>query len=307
MAIKGRGFKVAAAGLSAPSGAGMARLARCGSGVFGVALLASIGCGARDAGDLSYLYGVGGSTSGGAVGPTTGSVGAGTGTGSAGTGSGGAETGSGGAGTGTGGAGAGSGGAGTGTGGAGTGTGGATSSSSGGMPITVIALPEASLYSYWDKGSVAANWSEPGFDDSGWPMGAAPLGYGDPHIATQVSFGPNQGSKYITTWFRTTFDVKNAASVSWVTLELLRDDGARAFLNGVEVARSNMPDGSITPATEALNAVQGAEETTFHTFTVDPALLVEGPNRLAIEVHQASDNSSDLGMDARVTLEQPSP
>jgi hypothetical protein len=40
---------------------------------------------------------------------------------------------------------------------------------------------------------------------------------------------------------------------------------------------------------------------------VDPALLVEGPNRLAIEVHQASDNSSDLGMDARVTLEQPSP
>jgi hypothetical protein len=265
-----------------------------------VALLASIGCGARDAGDLSYLYGVGGATSGGAVGPTTGSVGAGTGTGSAGTGSGGAGTGSGGAGTG-------SGGAGTGTGGAGTGTGGATSSSSGGMPITVIALPEGSFYSYWDKGSVAANWSEPGFDDSGWPMGAAPLGYGDPHIATQVSFGPNQGSKYITTWFRTTFDVKNAASVSWVTLELLRDDGARAFLNGVEVARSNMPDGSITPATEALDAVQGAEETTFHTFTVDPALLVEGPNRLAIEVHQASDNSSDLGMDARVTLEQPSP
>jgi hypothetical protein len=172
------------------------------------------------------------------------------------------------------------------------------------MPVTVNALPGGSEYWYWDKGSVASNWADPGFDDSGWTKGLAPLGYGDPHILTEVGFGPSPASKYITTWFRTSFDVKNAASVIAVTLELMRDDGALAYLNGVEVARSNLPSGAITADTEASEVIQGAEETELVAFKVDPAVLVEGSNWLAIEVHQSVANSSDLGIDAKVTLEQ---
>jgi hypothetical protein len=299
MASKGRKkhkIKMASAEAAEPSGA-LARAALVvGPALLAVGLLAPIACGARDAGDLSYLSGGdGGAGTSGGPGPAVGSSGPGPSSSGAG--------GSGAGGAGTGGAGTGSGGATTGT---GTGTGGASSSSTGGPPVlvTVMVLSQGSAYLYWDKGSVASNWADPGFDASGWSKGTAPLGYGDPHIMTDVSFGPSPASKYITTWFRTTFNVQNAASVIAVTLNLMRDDGALAFLNGVEVARSNLPDGPITANTEAPEIIQGADETAFIPFKVDPALLVEGPNWLAIEVHQAVANSSDLGIDATVTVEQ---
>jgi hypothetical protein len=122
-----------------------------------------------------------------------------------------------------------------------------------------------------------------------------------------VGFGGNPNSKYITTWFRTTFDVTNVASVMSATLELMRDDGARAFVNGAEAARTNMPNGAIDTDTLASDIVDGGEETIFFAFVLDPALLAEGQNSLAIEVHQAVDNSSDLGIDARITLQQLAP
>jgi hypothetical protein len=173
--------------------------------------------------------------------------------------------------------------------------------------VIVTALPEGSTFRYWDKGSVNANWSDPAFDDSGWASGPAPLGFGDQHIVTEVEFGPSAQSKYITTWFRTTFNVTGAAAVLGATLEIMRDDGARAVLNGTEVARSNLPDGALMTNTLASDVVDGFAETMFHAFALDPALLVEGPNVLAIEVHQGVANSSDLGIEARLTLEQPAP
>ena len=51
------------------------------------------------------------------------------------------------------------------------------------------------------------------FNDSGWSTGPAELGYGDAPEgrpeATVVSFGPNAGAKYITTYFRRAFTVSN--------------------------------------------------------------------------------------------------
>jgi len=41
----------------------------------------------------------------------------------------------------------------------------------------------------------------------GWASGPAQLGYGDGDEATVVSYGPDSGSKYITTYFRHTFGV----------------------------------------------------------------------------------------------------
>jgi hypothetical protein len=171
-------------------------------------------------------------------------------------------------------------------------------------PVTMIALPEGSMYKYWDNGVLPGpNWMDPGFADVAWETGAAPLGYNDAHIVTTVGYGPSMQSKYITTWFRTSFDVTGAKSVSAMQLEILRDDGAVAYINGTEVARSNMPAGAIGANTLASGI--SPDETTFFSFPVDPALLVEGANVLAVEVHQAAANSSDLGFDARVTLEVP--
>ena len=83
-----------------------------------------------------------------------------------------------------------------------------------GLPVTVTVLPQGSMYRYWDTGvSPGATWTDPAFLDVAWETGAAPLGYNDAHIATTVDYGFNANAKYITTWFRTAFDVKGEPSV----------------------------------------------------------------------------------------------
>jgi hypothetical protein len=173
---------------------------------------------------------------------------------------------------------------------------------------TVTALPAGSVLLYLDSGGAPpAGWAEPAFDDTAWKSGPAPLGYGDPHIATVISYGADPANKPISAYFRARFDVTGKDAIVEASLELLRDDGARVFLNGVEVARSNLPEGDLAPQTPAVVAVGDAEETAYITFGVDPARLVEGSNTLAIEVHQATANSSDLGVDVAISVTRPAP
>lgn len=173
---------------------------------------------------------------------------------------------------------------------------------------TVTVLPAGSVYRYLDTGiAPPADWMMNGFDDSVWPSGPAPLGYGDPHIVTSVSFGPDPAKKPVTTWFRTVFKVTGHEALAAASLDVLRDDGARVYLNGTEVARSNLPDGELAPTTLAVAGVGGVEETSYAGFMLDPALFVEGTNALAVEVHQATADSSDLGMDVVISVKRPAP
>jgi hypothetical protein len=81
---------------------------------------------------------------------------------------------------------------------------------------------------------------------------------------------------------------------------VIRDDGCVVYLNGVEVARSNMPGGAIAYDTLASSAVGGADESAWQGFTMSPALLVGGVNVVAVEVHQSQRTSSDLSFDLRL-------
>ena len=99
------------------------------------------------------------------------------------------------------------------------------------------------------------------------------LGYGDGDEATVVSFGADPNFKFTTTYFRRQFTVDNPATLSNVNLTLMRDDGAVVYVNGVEVARSNMPNGNITNTTYATANVDGAAESQLFAFTVPPAPL----------------------------------
>ena len=161
----------------------------------------------------------------------------------------------------------------------------------------LLVLP-GSTWKYLDDGSDQGSaWSQAGFVDSGWSAGPGQLGYGDGDEATVVSFGPNANNKYITTYFRHAFSVANPASYLSVTLNLLRDDGAVIYLNGIEVARSNMPAGPINFTTQASTAVSGSAEATFFPFHFDPLLLLPGQNLLAVEIHQSGPTSSDISFD----------
>jgi hypothetical protein len=171
-------------------------------------------------------------------------------------------------------------------------------------------IPTGSVWKYLDNGSNQGTaWQATGFNDSAWKSGPAQLGYGDGDEATVVGYGPNANAKYITTYFRTAFTVNNAAAVSALNLRLIRDDGAVVYLNGTEVFRSNMPTGAINYTTLASSAVTGADESTFYPATVNPSLLVNGTNYLAVEIHQcapdSSDISFDLGLDATVNVALP--
>ena len=159
-------------------------------------------------------------------------------------------------------------------------------------------VQKGSTWRYLDNGTQpAVNWPEASFDDSAWASGPAELGYGDGDEATVISFGPDSNNKYITSYFRQSFDVVDPAAYLTLNARVLRDDGIILYLNGVEVVRNNMPDGAVNSNTVADSTISAASEHNFAWFAIDPALLLAGPNVIAAEVHQRSDSSSDVSFD----------
>jgi hypothetical protein len=159
-----------------------------------------------------------------------------------------------------------------------------------------------STWRYKDDGSDQGTaWHNLNFNDSQWGQGPAQLGYGDGDEATEVSYGPNSGNKYPTTYFRHVFNVEDASNFTELSLGIMRDDGAVVYINGVEATpRINMPSGNINYLTWASGSgvpVGGADESTFYTYDIDPDILVDGTNIIAVEIPQVSGTSSDISFD----------
>ena len=175
-----------------------------------------------------------------------------------------------------------------------------------GSAATTTLLPAGSVWKYLDTGAnLGTAWVAPAFNDSAWASGPAQLGYGDGGEATVVGFGSDSNNKYITTYFRRAFSVTDAAEFASLTLRVVRDDGVVVYLNGTEVYRNNLPTGTITSTTLGTAAIGGADESTFYQASISPALLLEGANVLAVEIHQSSANSSDISFDLELTGERP--
>ena len=169
---------------------------------------------------------------------------------------------------------------------------------------TSTTAPQESLiavgseWNYLDDGSNQGTaWRESVFDDSTWLTGPAQLGFGDGDEATVISFGNDPNNKPITTYFRRSFNVGDSSVVENLRVNLLRDDGAVVYLNGAEVIRTNLPNGSITYTTRALVGASGIDESGFVAYTIPSNMLVNGTNVIAVEVHQHRPNSSDLSFD----------
>src|SRR5881394_2646437 len=125
-----------------------------------------------------------------------------------------------------------------------------------------VLVPAGSVWKYLDNGSDQGTaWIAPAFDDSAWASGPAQLGFGDGDEVAVIGSGPDPAIRAITTYFRHSFALTNTAGISNLTVRLLRDDGGVVYLNGVEVFRSNMPNGPITFTTLASTAAGGLDET----------------------------------------------
>ncbi|MBL7112988.1 MAG: CotH kinase family protein, partial [Bacteroidales bacterium] len=163
-------------------------------------------------------------------------------------------------------------------------------------------IPAAGEWKYLDDGSdQGTQWTDPDFDDSGWKTGTAKFGYGDGDEQTLISYGTDAENKYITYYFRSEFNIEDKDSLVNLYLNLLRDDGAVAYLNGIEAIRSNMSVREINYQSVSLTPVSDSDEAEFYKFNLDTSLLADGRNVLAVEIHQSSANSTDLGFDLELT------
>jgi len=162
---------------------------------------------------------------------------------------------------------------------------------------TFTNITKGSAWHYFDgNAEPATNWMSLAYSDAGWSNGPALLGYGDPDIVTTIGFGPNPDDKYRTSYYRRDFAVSNAGELAWAQLRLLRDDGAIVYINGTEVYRNNMPTGSVTFSTYSSGSGSN-DELTFFEQVFSPALLFDGVNVAAVEVHQHKPDTSDSRFD----------
>ena len=159
--------------------------------------------------------------------------------------------------------------------------------------------PMRSAWKYLDDGTdQGTTWYAVSYDDSAWKSGNGVFGYGETSgINTTVEYGPTSSNKFVTTYFRRNITLSNIAQYTGLTIQLVRDDGAVIYLNGAEVVRSNMPQGSFDYTTLASTNISSGDEATVNTFTVSSDLLVEGTNVIAVEIHQYMSNSGDLRFD----------
>lgn len=169
------------------------------------------------------------------------------------------------------------------------------------------AIQPGSVWRYLDDGSdQGIAWKRPGHDANAWPKGPAELGYGDGDEATQVRSGPN-GDRHITTYFRRKFFVPEADAVTEILLRIVRDDGVVVYVNGQELVRDNMPDGTIDSETEAVRGVAGSEEAEWLEILLPATLLRSGTNSIAVEIHQTGERSSDISFDLELVLNPGAP
>lgn len=138
------------------------------------------------------------------------------------------------------------------------------------------------------------NWQSADFDDNSWLIGACSVGYGDDDDLTTIN-------PILSVYVRAEFEIIDLAQIKGLVLNMDYDDAFVAYLNGQEVARSNIGVSGVEPAyNQAADAnhealmYRGKLPETFNLSVDHLSLLREGKNVLAIQVHNVVANSSDM-------------
>jgi hypothetical protein len=161
-------------------------------------------------------------------------------------------------------------------------------------PSVMESLNANTVWRYYYKGDQpAGNWYESSYDDATWDSGKGKFGYDTNNLRpydVTLDYGGDPDKKYVTAYFRTSFDISDLSEVDEIQCKLIYDDGAIVYLNGKEIKRTNMPAGSVSYGTFAIDFVNDAEA----SFTIEKSDLQIGTNVIAVEMHHVSFESSDL-------------
>jgi hypothetical protein len=151
------------------------------------------------------------------------------------------------------------------------------------IETTVVGLEGA--WKFNDTGTdLGTAWREREFDDNAWPTGSGLFFKEDAPLPAPENTPLTPGRA--TYYFRAEFNFSGDASSSQLRIRPVIDDGAVVYLNGVEIARLNMPAGPIAYSTPANATV--ADATLSDVIRLPAQHLISGQNVLAVEVHQAS-------------------
>jgi hypothetical protein len=144
---------------------------------------------------------------------------------------------------------------------------------------------------------LGASWAAAAFDDSSWSQGNYGVGFDVSGAAsdllhTQVPAGA------FSLYTRATFPVDDPAQVQRLLLGLDHDDGVVAWINGVEVFRSDempagVPDWNTDPAPHESSNGLYPDFAPFRNVAAGIPALVPGENVLAIGVWNAGGAASD--------------
>jgi hypothetical protein len=160
----------------------------------------------------------------------------------------------------------------------------------------------------WLKGTGEASapdtaaWRQLGFGDGGWESGPAPFSYGE-GLGSGTGL-PDMRGGYTCIFLRRGFEVSDPAGLSALRLHALSDDGFAAWINGVPVARFNMPGGELRFDTSALGAFNEPLPVETYEIADFTQALRPGANVLAVQACNSSlSGSSDFVFEAILEAE----
>src|SRR5678815_5534242 len=169
--------------------------------------------------------------------------------------------------------------------------------STGAAGTNVALIPAETVWKYRADGiDLGLAWRGAAFDDAAWQSAQAEIGFGDGGERTALALGQAPTTIY----FRRSFEVSNPSAFKSLLLRFIRDDGAVFYLNGVELFRSNMPEGNIDSSTSAVAGVEYPLEGNYLLARVSAEALVQGKNVLAVEIHQSVGGEADMSFDAEL-------
>lgn len=171
-------------------------------------------------------------------------------------------------------------------------------------PSTIL-LPDGSTWKYFkgtqEPSTPTSAWRQPGFNDSTWSSGSAPIGYGETFLSTTLS---DMQGHYTSLYFRKTFNLTGLAAFQKLALEVKFDDGVNVWINGKLAYQNNVAGENQPYSARALTAI---ENWAFVSSSLgDPrSWLVEGTNVIAVQVLNADiASSSDCFLDVRLSAQR---
>jgi len=145
-------------------------------------------------------------------------------------------------------------------------------------------------------------WTDVSFS-AGWTTGQGGIGFGDGDDNTTI------GST-ISMYQRILFNISDTSDIGDAVLDMDYDDAFVAYLNGIEIARSNVGTVGIRPGYADLSIGQheasiyagGQPESYIIYESVLETAMQIGTNCLAIQIHNATAGSSDMSSNSWLTF-----